>query len=60
MSNSEEEIRRLKEMIRMCRSHQNESNYYLIEDQITSIILRIMELEGVTIVPQGEKDEEES
>jgi hypothetical protein len=37
----------------MCRSHQNYSNWDLVEDQIASIILRIMELEGVSFDKEG-------
>ena len=42
-----DEVAILKEQIKMCRSHQNYSNWDLIEDQIAAIILRIMKLEGV-------------
>lgn len=45
----EEEIQRLKDEIKMIRSHQNESNYFLLEDMIAARILLIMELEGVKI-----------
>lgn len=53
-----DKIRILKEEIKMIKSHQNVSNWDLMEDMISTRILIIMELEGVTIVPQeGDKDE---
>lgn len=49
MSKDKEEIRKLKNEIEMIRSHQNESNYYLLEDMISARILMIMELENVKL-----------
>jgi hypothetical protein len=45
----EKEIKKLEDEIKMIRSHQNESNYFLLEDMISARILLIMELQGVKI-----------
>jgi hypothetical protein len=54
------EVEILKEQIKMCRSMQNYSNWYLIEDQIASIILMIMEIEGVEFEREGNKNMDRS
>lgn len=42
----QEKIRRLKEEIKMIKSHQNVSNWDLLEDMMSARILMIMDLEG--------------
>lgn len=52
-----DKIQRLKNEIEMIRSHQNESNYFLLEDMISARILLIMELEGIELKEEKEKEE---
>lgn len=70
MKSKQEKIRRLKEEIKMIKSHQNVSNWDLLEDMMSARILMIMELEGSNLclvcetpcgndwcVTKGENDE---
>ena len=42
-----DEIGILEGYIKMCRSHQNQSNWYVIENQIESIKLRIIYIKDI-------------
>lgn len=53
MRSKEDFIRILKSEINMIKSHQNESNWDLLEDMIAARILLIMELRGTEIKLEG-------
>ena len=50
MKSKEALIQILKEEIKMIKSHQNISNWYLMEDMMAARILKIMELEKSCLI----------